>query len=449
MGPPDVTLKRRGAQGSGLRARSPEPAAQSPQPPWQHRVVTACQVCGHRPLEPVLFLGYHVPVNWMRPVTEPLREEPAFPTQLVICPSCHLAQIGFIVDQRVLFPPDYPYTTGTTRILRENFADLAEEVRRTIGCSPGDLVIDIGSNDGTLLGNFQQAGCRVLGIEPTLKAQVANERGIASLMAFFTPALARQVAQAHGPARLVTATNVFAHMPDVEAIVDGIASLLAPDGVFISESHYFGDLVATLQYDTIYHEHLRYYTVRSLQGLLARHGFRVFRVQRIPTHGGSIRVSASRHAAFPIDGSVEAMLAEERELVAGSRLLQEFRQRVLRSKLALLALLHELKRSGKRLVGIGAPSRASTLISYVGLDDGLLDSVFEIHGSSKIGRYLPGTMIPVRDEAALFREQPDYALVLSWHIWEELKPKLEQRGFRGDFIVPLPTPRIVPGGLGR
>jgi len=393
-------------------------------------------------------LGYQVPVNAMRRIEEPLRDEPAFPTQLLICPSCDLAQIGFIVDQRLLFPPDYPYSTGTTQILRTNFADLAREVQRSIGLSHEDLVIDIGSNDGTLLSNFQVLS-RVLGIEPTLKAQVANERGIRSLMAFFTPAVASQVRGEHGLARIVTATNVFAHIPQIDEIVEGIATLLDPEGVFISESHYFGDLVRTLQYDTIYHEHLRYYSLRSLKALLGRHGFRVFRVQRIPTHGGSIRVYATRNATCGEDASVAALLAEEEQLCAGSPLLREFRKRVLRSKLALLALVHEMKGRGKRIVGISAPSRASTLINYVGLDEGVLECVFEIAGSSKIGRYMPGTVIPVRDEAALSLEQPDYALFLSWHIWEELKPTLEQKGFNGDFIVPLPDPRIIPNSRAR
>ena len=421
------------------------PAEDGPPASYHHQVVSACQVCGHQPLEPVLFLGYHVPVNRMRVVTEPLQDEPAFPTQLLICPACDLAQIGFIVDQRLLFPPEYPYTTGTTNILRTNFAHLAQTVQGSIGLRPDDLVIDIGSNDGTLLSNFLQAGCRVLGVEPTLKAQMANERGISTLMTFFTPTVAAEIRQQHGHARLVTATNVFAHIPRIHDIVEGIAILLGPDGVFISESHYFGDLIATLQYDTIYHEHLRYYSLRSLKALLERHGFRVIRVQRIPTHGGSIRVYASQSQAYQSDGSVEALLDEERELCAGSRLLREFRQRVLMSKLALLALLHDLKRAGKRIVGISAPSRASTLINYVGLDDAILDCVFEIKGSSKIGRFIPGTLIPVRTEDALYQEQPNYALMLSWHIAEELAPKLKRQGFRGDFIIPLPAPRILSG----
>ncbi|MBI3011625.1 MAG: class I SAM-dependent methyltransferase [Candidatus Omnitrophica bacterium] len=435
----------RQADASSPAFQVPERNREAAEPPYRHHVVETCQVCKHRPLEPVLFLGYHVPVNRMRALTEPLQEEPVFPTQLLICPSCQLAQIGFIVDQRLLFPPKYPYTTGTTQSLRSHFANLAAEVVRSLGLERGDLVIDIGSNDGTLLSNFAKAGHRVLGIEPTLNAQVANERGIPSLMAFFTPAVAAKVWQAHGPARIVTATNVFAHMPDIDEILEGITTLLGDDGVFISESHYFGDLVSTLQYDTIYHEHLRYYSLRSLSVLLQRHGYRVFRVQRIPTHGGSIRVYASRNAVCQLDGSVEATLAEERDLSAGNPRLAEFRQRVLQSKLALLALLEGIKRAGKRVVGIGAPSRASTLINYVGLDEGALDCVFEVKGSSKIGRCMPGTMIPVRDEELLYREQPDYAMILSWHIAEELAPALKRRGYQGDFILPLPTPRLLPG----
>jgi hypothetical protein len=223
--------------------------------------------------------------------------------------------------------------------------------------------------------------------------------------------------------------------------VAGILTLLSDDGIFISESHYFRALLETLQYDTIYHEHLRYYTLTSLRNLLGMHGLEIIHAKRIPTHGGSIRVYAARKDRHPVQPSVEKMLAEEEREITPEAFAR-FKRAVVNSKLELLALLNDIKRDGGRIYGIGAPSRASTLINYVGLDNGVLDSVLEIKGSYKIGKYVPGTVIPVLEEALLFSDQPEYALLLSWHIADELIPKLTERGFRGRYIVPLPSPRV-------
>jgi hypothetical protein len=199
-------------------------------------------------------------------------------------------------------------------------------------------------------------------------------------------------------------------------------------------------LVETLQYDTIYHEHLRYYSVTALKYLLEMHGLEVIHTKRIPTHGGSIRVYAARKGQYLVRESVAATLAEEGRQLTDAK-LKAFKRDVVNSKLALYALLRDIKRQGGRIYGVGAPSRASTLINYVGLDDGILDCVLEIKGSYKVGKYIPGTMISVVDEARLFEDQPEYAMLLSWHIAEELMPKLAARGFKGKFIIPLPEPR--------
>jgi hypothetical protein len=241
----------------------------------------------------------------------------------------------------------------------------------------------------------------------------------------------------------VTAANFFAHMEDVHAIVDGIVELLKPDGVFISESHYLIPLLDTLQYDTIYHEHLRYYSLSSLKYLLEMHDLEVFHAKPIPSHGGSIRVYAARRGAHPVEASVRHILAEEPHGHAMAKRLAAFRNAVILSKLRLLAMLRELKEKGERIAGISAPSRASTLVNYVGLDEGLIDYVCEIAGSLKIGKYMPGTQIPVVDEARLFEEQPDCAIIFSWHIADELARKLKAKGFRGKLITPLPEPRVL------
>jgi hypothetical protein len=400
-----------------------------------------CQICGGTRLDNVLSLGYMPPVNRMVPIGAVPRQQPWFPTNLLHCRDCDLVQLGLAVDPAIIFPPEYPYTSGTTRLLRDNFADLQRESASLLGLGAQNLIVDIGSNDGTLLSNFKSAGNRVLGIEPTDVGDIAKGRGIPTIKRYFGPEVARDVAREHGRATVVTAANCFAHIEDVHAIVDGIAAMLKDDGVFISESHYLIPLLETLQYDTIYHEHLRYYSLASLKHLLDMHGLEVFHARPIPSHGGSIRVYAARRGTRPVEASVARMLAAEPRGDAMSERLQRFAREVMLSKLRLVAMLRELKEKGARIAGISAPSRASTMVNYVGLDEGIVDYVCEIAGSLKIGKCMPGTGIPVVDEAKLFEDQPDCALIFSWHIADELAPKLRAKGFRGDLITPLPAPR--------
>jgi SAM-dependent methyltransferase len=405
--------------------------------------VECCQICGHAPLDDVLSLGYMPPVNQMVPIGQGPRQQPWFPTNLLHCRNCDLVQLGLAVDPVIIFPPEYPYTSGTTKLLRDNFADLHRESTALLGLGADDLVVDIGSNDGTLLSNFQNGGHRVLGIEPTDVGDIANGKGIPTLKRYFGFDMAREVKREHGAASVVTAANCFAHIEDVHAIVDGIVEMLKDGGVFISESHYLIGLLDTLQYDTVYHEHLRYYSLTSLKHLLAMHDLEVFHARPIPSHGGSIRVYAARRGSHPVQESVRRMLASEPRGDAMAKRLASFRRDVVLSKLRLLSMLRDLKEKGARIAGISAPSRASTLVNYVGLDEGIIDYVCEIPGSLKIGKYMPGTGIPVVDETQLFSDQPDCAVVFSWHIADELAPKLRAKGFRGQLITPLPVPRML------
>ncbi|MBI1204850.1 MAG: methyltransferase, partial [Rhodopseudomonas sp.] len=230
---------------------------------------------------------------------------------------------------------------------------------------------------------------------------------------------------------------------DVHSIVDGIVEMMAPDGAFISESHYLIGLLDTLQYDTVYHEHLRYYSLASLKHLLEMHDLEVFHARPIPSHGGSIRVYAGRKGVHQVQDSVRHMLAAEPRGDHMSQRLKQFKHDVLLSKLRLLSMLRDLKEENARIVGISAPSRASTLFNYVGLDDGIIDYVCEIGGSLKIGKCMPGTAIPVVDEARLFEDQPEAAIIFSWHIADELAPKLRAKGYKGKLITPLPVPRYL------
>jgi SAM-dependent methyltransferase len=406
--------------------------------------IRECQSCRSEPLTPVVFLGHLPPVSTMYPIDEPPAREGWFPAPVCYCPTCHLVQLGYVEDPALLFAPEYKYTSGTTKSLRENFAELTRQARSRYGLTANDLVVDIGSNDGTLLSNFQAAGHRVVGIEPTKAGDIAIAAGIPTVRDFLGKPAVEAVLAKHGKAKVVTAANVFGHMPDIDEVTSCISALLEPDGVFISESDYLLDIVEGLEFDTMYHEHLRYYSVHSIEDLLARRGFKVVSVERIGTHGGSIRVYATRGTAVARDETVDRLLATERAAGLDSAAwIAGFRERIKSAKLETFELLSRLAGEGHRLYGIGAPARSTTLIHYFGLDVGVLDCVLEVRGSKKIGHYIPGTRIPVLAEEKLFEDQPEYALLLSWHIADELVGILRRKGYKGSFIVPLPEPRVI------
>lgn len=403
--------------------------------------ITQCQICANPHLELILSLGYIPPVSTSQEINKS-KGQMHYPAPILYCPKCHLVQIGVIVDPKILFQPEYTYTSSTTRILRENFMELYKESSSLITMGKQDLIVDVGSNDGNLLNNFKN-NHRVLGITPENEGKTAIKKGIPTIIDFFNAPVVKNVIKKYGKAKVITATNVFAHIEDVNSVVKNILTLLSTNGVFISESHYVMPLLKNLQYDTMYHEHLRYYSLHSLKYLLEQHGLEVFHAKEIPTHGGSIRVYASRKGKYPIKDSVAQILKEEEKLISDKKLFATFRDRVISSKLKLYSILHAIRKSKKKVYGISAPARSTTLIHYTGLDENLLECVLEIAGSNKIGKYIPGKLIPIYEEGKLIKDQPDYALLLSWHIAKELMPKLKKSGYKGDFIIPLPSPKIV------
>ena len=405
-------------------------------------VVTSCQICQNKNLSSIIFLGYMPPVNTMPKIGERPHEQPSYPAQLLFCKKCNLVQIGLIVDPQILFPKSYPYTSSTTKVLRENFADLYIESLKLVDLKKSDLVIDIGSNDGNLLSNFKDQH-RVLGITPEDIGKLAVDRGIPTIFEYFNEKSVSKVLKKHGKAKLITATNVFAHIEGIHKVIENVKSLLSKEGVFVNESHYLFPLIKKVQYDTIYHEHLRYYSLYSLKYLLELHGLEVFHAKEILSHGGSIRVYAAKKGEYPIDKTVNRILNLEKNTVTSMESFNSFRKKVTASKLELYKLLVSIKNKNKIIYGISAPSRGTTLINYLGLDDSVIEKVVEVKGSHKIRKYIPGTIIPVVEEDKLYKDQPEYAFLLSWHISDELIPKLRKKGFKGKFIKPLPYPRII------
>lgn len=405
-------------------------------------VVVSCQICNSKKLRSIIFLGYMPPVNSMPKIGTRPQEQPSYPAELLYCSNCHLVQLGLIVDPSILFPKSYPYTSGTTKVLRDNFADLYKESSKLLSLKKTDLVIDIGSNDGTLLGNFK-TNHKVLGITPEDIGKIAISQGIPTILDYFNAKSVQKAEKKYGKAKLITAANVFAHIERPHEVISNIEKLLSKDGVFISESHYLFPLIRDVQYDTIYHEHLRYYSLNSLIYLLKLHGFKVFHAKEIPSHGGSIRVYATKSPSFKVLNSVGKLLKKEKNTVTSVKSFESFKKNVISSKLDLYDLIKNIKKEGKKIYGVSAPSRGTTLINYLGIDQDIITNVVEVKGSYKIGNYIPGTLIPVISEDKLYSDQPEYALLLSWHISDELISKIRQKGFRGKFIKPLPIPKII------
>ena len=404
------------------------------------RPVTKCQISNSKKLKSIVFLGYLPPVNTLRKINSTPTEEKSFPAELLYCEKSKLAQLGCIVDKKILFPYSYPYTSSTTKILRENFADLYKDVTKITNVKKEDLIIDIGSNDGNLLQNFKN-NHRVLGVTPEKIGKLAIKKGIPSIIDYFNKKTHKNILKKYGKAKIITATNVFAHIDNINEIIKYIIRTLIDDGIFISESHYLLPLIKELQYDTIYHEHMRYYSVQSLNYLFKKNNLEIIDVKEIPTHGGSIRVYAAKKGRYQISKNVKKQLSKEKRFL-NYKNFKEFKYQVAMSKVKLYSLINSIKRSKKSIYGVGAPSRATTLINYVGLDQDLIDCILEVDGSYKIGNYVPGTKIPILNEKILIKDKPDYLMLFSWHISKELKKNLRNKGFKGKFIIPLPTPRV-------
>ena len=404
------------------------------------KTIDKCQISGAKDLKTILSLGYLPPVNKLKKIDSLLCEDTFFPAELVFSKKSKLVQLKTIVKKEILFPKEYPYTSSTTKILRENFKELYKDCKKIVNISSNDLIIDIGSNDGNLLNNFKD-NHRVLGITPENIGKIAIRKGINTLQKYFDKATSDLVLKKFGKAKIITATNVFAHIENVNLLMKNLLKILKNDGIFICESHYLVSLINSIQYDAIYHEHLRYYSLTSLKYLFNKYGMEIIDAKKINTHGGSIRVYAARKKRFEINKSVIKILNFEKKFLNWKTFIN-FKKNVVQSKLNLYSILKKLKNKNKKIYGIGAPSRASTLINYVGLDENIIDCVLEIEGSYKIGSYIPGKKIPILSEKKLYNDPPDFVILFSWHIASELKFNLRKKGFKGKFIIPLPYPKI-------
>ena len=405
------------------------------------KYIKKCQVSGSKKLKKILSLGNIPFVNDTHKINSNNLITISAPLELYYCPISKLVQLNIEVDKKILFPKSYPYTSSTTKILRENFLRLRNQIDKNNFLKKNDLIIDIGSNDGNLLSNFKDR-YKVLGVTPENIGKIAIKKGIPTIIDYFDTPVVTKINKKYGKAKIITATNVFAHINEVNKLIKNIKRCLVEDGVFVSESHYLLPLIETNQYDTIYHEHLRYYSLTSLNYLFSMHQLEIFKAEKINTHGGSIRIYAARKKIYKIDASVKRIKNNEKNL---EKKLLNFKDRVLNSKLEFYNLLTRIRKNKKNLkiAGISAPSRSTTLINYLGLDENIIECIFEVKGSKKIGMYLPGTKIKIIEEKIKNLKKYQYLLIFSWHIQKDIIKVLRKKGYKGKFIIPLPEPKVI------
>ncbi|MFZ2682355.1 MAG: class I SAM-dependent methyltransferase [Patescibacteria group bacterium] len=409
----------------------------------KHR--TNCRICGHTKLKLVLAFGQTPLANAFLSQEQLHAPELFFPLNVFLCQRCGLVQLQDVVLPKLMFA-EYVYASSTSPVFQAHFESLAAQVTERFALNANSLVIDIGSNDGILLAPFKRHGVKVLGVDPARAvAKLARRAGIPTEVAFFSGAYAARLRRKVGAADIVTATNVFAHVDDLADITAGVKYLLKPDGVFIVEVPYLVDFLQQNIFDTVYHEHLSYFSVAALNTFFKLHGLRIFDAQKISTHGGSIRLYVKfASAKHKIQSAVQEFLRSESSLGLKSiRLYTEYAARIQQNKLDLLILLTNLKQAGKKIAAYGAPAKGNTLLNVFGIGPDLLDYIVD-DSPLKQGKYSPGRHIPVVSSQALKRQPPDYLLILAWNFAQPIMDKnqaFKQAG--GKFILPIPKPKVV------
>ncbi|MGH7712763.1 MAG: class I SAM-dependent methyltransferase [Gemmatimonadaceae bacterium] len=408
-----------------------------------HHVRTTCRACAADSLRRFLSLGPQPLANaFPRDQTDVLAEQ-YFPLDVYFCESCSLVQLADVIDPAVLFS-DYIYVTGTSATIAEHNVRYAEAVAARLALRPGDRVVEVASNDGSLLSCFQRHGVDVLGVEPARNiASMAIDRGVPTDNRFFNNAVATELRAAHGPARAVIGNNVLAHVDDARDFLRGFATLLSDDGLGIVEVPYAREMLERLEYDTIYHEHLCYFTVTSMARLAEAARLSLVHVDRVPVHGGSLRVYLKKSEAQHGEQPRAMMRDEDARGLADFATWHEWASLVARNRHELRLLLEDLNAKGKRVAAYGAPAKGNTLLNYCGIDPTLVPFTVD-KNPLKVGRLTPGMHIPVRAVDTLMRERPDYVLILAWNFADEIMQ--QQAAYReqgGRFIIPVPTPVIV------
>lgn len=405
---------------------------------------TKCRMCASTDLHLVIDLG-HQPHSDYFPTAQEMQEAiSTYPLRLVTCNACGALQIDYFVDPSILYQHDYLYMSSTTATGRKHYADMAKAVCERFSIPKDSLSIDIGSNVGVLLQGFKDMGMKVLGVDPAQNiAAKAIENGIDTVVDFFSAKVAEEIKRKHGQAAVITGTNVFAHLHELDDATAGMRSLLAEDGVIVIEAPHALPMIKDLEYDTIYHQHIGYLSVKPMRLYFERFGLELFDVEEVSIHGGSLRFFVGHKGKHVVSSKVaEIEKKETEEGLYSTERLMKFARDVEDQKKALLELVLKLKKEGKSIVALSTPAKGNTLLNYCHLDKTLIDFATE-RNPLKVGRFTPGTGIPIYSDKKL-AEAGDYALILAWNFAEEImrnNAAFTARG--GKFILPIPVPKIV------
>jgi len=403
-----------------------------------------CRICGSENLKPFLSLGKTALANSFLSKEQLTQPEHKFPLDTLFCSQCKLVQLEHVVPPEMLFK-NYIYVTSTSNTFKIHFTQLAEAITKDFKLNGNSLAVDIGSNDGLLLKGFQKAGVQTIGVEPASNvAKIASADGVETVNDFFSKKVAEQIVASKGKADVVTANNVLAHIADIHAEVANVLTLLKDDGIFVIETAYLGDMLEQMTFDSIYHEHLYYYSLTSLDYFFRKNSMQIFKVQHVASHGGSLRVFVKKKSSSrAIEGSVPELLEREKALgLHDFETYKKFAFKVSVTKDKLVKLLKELKSQGKTIAAYGAPAKAATLLSFCEIGTDFIDYVVD-DSPLKQGMFTPGTHIPVVGSETLADKKPDYVLILAWNFAEEILKKTRPIAAGVKFIIPLPEPVIV------
>lgn len=404
-----------------------------------------CRMCKSAELKKFLDLGFTPLADGFLAKGQLDEPEVYYPLNVCVCGDCGLFQLDYIVPPDELYRKNYPYLSSTTKTGRDHFHNMAGSICRRFNLKKGSFVIDIGSNIGVLLEGFKKNGMDVLGIDPATNiAEMAKKKGIETWPDYFGSHLVNKILAKKGKPAVITGTNVFAHIDDIDDMVKAAKKLIPEGGIFILEFPYVVALIDNLEYDTIYHEHLSYMSVKPLVKYFRKFDMDVFNVEKFKIHGGTIRVFACNRGKRAISENVGRFLKlEEKKGIYSMQRLKRFADDVRKQKEELVGLLLDLKKRGKRIVGIGAPAKGNTLLNYCGIGKSYLEYLTE-KSPTKVGLYSPGTHIPIVADSKVFQDKPDYALLLAWNFADEIMENMQKfRSLGKKFIIPIPKPKIL------
>ena len=407
----------------------------------KYKSVKSCRVCGSKDLVSYLNLG-DMPLANNLIYEKEIKNEEKFPLDVLLCKACYFSQLSVVIDPKYMFS-NYAYRSAISDSFKKHCQELADELNKGF-LKKGDLVVDIASNDGSLLDPFKKMGNQVLGIEPAKNiAKIANDLDIETIAKYWSVDLALKVSKKYKKAKVITAFNVFAHVDDMHGFIEGAKALLDEDGFLIIESPHILKLIENTEFDTVYHEHLSYLSLKPLIKLVKSHGLKIAKVKTYDIHGGSIRMYIEHKGQNRSDGSVQRLVAKERSAgLHGLKCYREFNRKVEKIKYDLVAKISDLKKQNKRISGFAASAKGNTLLNYCGIDYKTIDFIFD-DTPEKQNKLTPGVHIPVISPKYILEKSPDYLVILAWNFADEIISKTKSfKKQGGKYILPIPSLKI-------